>query len=74
MTTLAPMSDAALEQLRELAKRRRDELTVVRVQRDTVAARIAERELAQVDDLATLRQLDDRAGFLTGWLEARRLP
>lgn len=62
------------EQAAELARRRRDDLTVTRAQRDALAARIAEREIEQVNDLAVLRQLDDRAGFLLGWIEARKTP
>lgn len=62
------------DKTKDLARRRRDELTATRLERDLLAARIVEREIALVEDRTQLRQLDDRAGFLLGWLEARKLP
>lgn len=77
--TMGPMDGQALQQLgakvqsQELLRRRRDELSAVRAERSAVALRILEREAAQAEDLTTLRALDERAGYLQGYLEARKL-
>jgi hypothetical protein len=79
--TMGPMDETALAGLRaardgkeELTARRRVELQAVRVERDALAALIVARELELVALRTELRARDDRAGFLVGWLDARKLP
>lgn len=78
--TNGPVNDAALAQLRgavvsteELLAKRRVELQAVQAEREALADLIQERRIQMLHDLAALRRLDERAGRLVGFLDARRL-
>lgn len=68
------MSDMSDEKSQELARRRRDELTVKRCERDVLAKKVHDTWIALQETLAELRAVDGRCEFLAGWIEARRLP